>query len=183
MSTDNVIKFDLGRRNRRQALKADQANAIHTFETYRQILESQLVERAHRSLADVLADGLPSQSMGEPGGGSGGHGDPTLGAVMANEQRQHLAGDITKLLERISADSVHLFRLLSTAAALTVPPAEADPPGAGSCRRCSDWVPGSATSRIKSGLCPRCYTAWRRAGMPDQSEFARTGDEDGEHGA
>lgn len=180
MSSDNVIKFDLRRRSQRQALKVDEALVLRTFEAYRQILESQLVGRAHRSLADVLADGLPASSMGEPGGGNGGHGDPTLGAVLGNERRQHLADDISKLVERIDAETTHLFRLLSTAAALTVPPAEADAPGAGSCSRCDEWVPGSATSRIKSGLCPRCYTAWRRAGMPDRTEFNRTSDEGGD---
>jgi hypothetical protein len=179
----NVIKFDMSRRSRRNALRADQAAAVHTFETYRQILESQLVERAHRSLADVLADGLPSQSMGEPGGSNGGHGDPTASAVLSNERRQQLSDDIAKMLERLAADSTHLFRLLSTAASLTVPPAEADAAGAGSCARCDEWVPGSASSRIKSGLCPRCYTAWRRAGMPDRSEFNRTTDEDDVTGA
>ena len=100
MSTDNVVKFDLGRRNRRQALKADQADAIHIFETFRQLLESDLLRRAHEASWQVLSDGLPRQSMGEPGGGNGGHGDPTLGAVMANEQMTRMLDDLAAELER-----------------------------------------------------------------------------------
>ena len=32
-------------------------------------------------------------------------------------------------------------------------------------------VGGSATDRIRSGYCMRCYQAWRRAGNPDRSAF------------
>lgn len=182
MSTDNVIKFDLRRRSQRQALKVDEALVLRTFETYRQILESQLVGRAHRSLADVLADGLPSQSMGEPGGGNGGHGDPTLGAVMANEQMTRMLDDLRAELERAQSAVVHAFRLASSIAAQTVAPVEADPPGAGHCQRCAVWVAGTAKDRIKSGYCERCYKAWQRAGNPDRALFNGS-DDDEDQGA
>lgn len=167
----NVVKFDLGRRNRRQALKADQAAAVVVYETMRQILESDLVGRAHASAWQVLSDGLPRQSMGEPGGGNGGHGDPTLGAVIANEQMSRMVSDVSAELERAQSAVGHLFRLLTSMIGQTVAPAEADPPGAGHCQRCSTWVSGSSTDRIKSGYCERCYKAWQRAGNPDRVQF------------
>jgi len=177
MSPDNVIRFDLGRRSRRQSLKADQAAAANVFATMRQLLESGLVERAHHSAWTVMSDGLPTQSMGEPGGGSGGHGDPTLGAVMANEQMGRMLDDLHAELERAVSATVHAFRIASSWAAQTVAPAVAAPPGAGHCQRCNVWVSGSASDRIKSGYCERCYKAWQRAGNPDRAEFNGASDE------
>ena len=171
MSPDNVIKFDLGRRSRRNAVKADQIAASNVWATAAQLLESGLVERAHTSAWQVLSDGLPRQSMGEPGGGNGGHGDPTLGAVMANEQMTRMLDDLAAELERAQSAIVHAFRLASSIAAQTVAPAEADPAGAGHCQRCATWVPGTAKARIKSGYCERCYKAWQRAGNPDRVLF------------
>jgi len=177
MSPDNVIRFDLGRRSRRQSLKADQAAAANVFATMRQLLESGLVERAHQSAWTVMSDGLPTQSMGEPGGGSGGHGDPTLGAVMANEQMGRMLDDLHAELERAVSATVHAFRIASSMAAQTVAPAEAEAPGAGHCQRCNVWVSGSASDRIKSGYCERCYKAWQRAGNPDRAQFNGASDE------
>ena len=177
MSPNNVIRFDLGRRSRRQSLKADQAAAANVFATMRQLLESGLVERAHQSAWTVMSDGLPTQSMGEPGGGSGGHGDPTLGAVMANEQMARMLDDLHAELERAVSATVHAFRLASSIAAQTVTPAEAEAPGAGHCQRCNVWVSGSSSDRIKSGYCERCYKAWQRAGNPDRAEFNGASDE------
>ena len=175
----NVINFDLGRRSRRQALKADQAAAANMYATVRQLLESGLVERAHQSAWTVMADGLPTQSMGEPGGGSGGHGDPTLGAVMANEQMARMLDDLRAELERAVSATVHAFRLATSIVGQTVPPAEAEAPGAGHCQRCNVWVSGSASDRIKSGYCERCYKAWQRAGNPDRAQFNGASDEGG----
>jgi hypothetical protein len=39
------------------------------------------------------------------------------------------------------------------------------------------WVSGSASDRIKSGYCERCYKAWQRAGNPDRAEFNGASDE------
>lgn len=172
----NVVNLD-GRRSRRQSLKADQAAAANVFATMRQLLESGLVERAHQSAWTVMSDGLPTQSMGEPGGGSGGHGDPTLGAVMANEQMGRMLDDLHVELERAVSATVHAFRLASSMAARTVAPAEAEAPGAGHCQRCNRWVSGSASDRVKSGWCERCYKAWQRAGNPDRAEFNGASDE------
>ena len=172
----NVVNLN-GRRSRRQSLKADQAAASNVFATMRQLLESGLVERAHQSAWTVMSDGLPTQSMGEPGGGSGGHGDPTLGAVMANEQMARMLDDLHAELERAVSATVHAFRIASSMAAQTVAPAEAEAPGAGHCQRCQEWVPGTASSRIKSGYCQRCYKAWQRAGNPDRAEFNGASDE------
>lgn len=183
MTNSNVVRFDLGRRARRDALRADQAAAANVWATVRQMLEAGLLDRAHRALADVLADGLPSQSMGEPGGGGGGHGDPTASAVVANERHQHLGNELRLELERAQSAIVHAFKIASTIAALTVPPAEAEAPGAGHCQRCAEWVPGTASARIRSGYCEACYKRWRRAGMPDQVEFNRTGSDEGDAGA
>ena len=181
MSPDNVIRFDLGRRSRRNAMKADQAAASNVWATAAQLLESGLVERAHTSAWQVLSDGLPRQSMGEPGGGNGGHGDPTLGAVMANEQMTRMLDDLRAELERAQSAVVHAFRLASSIAAQTVAPVEADPPGAGHCQRCAVWVAGTAKDRIKSGYCERCYKAWQRAGNPDRVLF--NGSDQGEDDA
>ena len=183
MSTDNVIKFDLGRRNRRQALKADQAVVTRLWSTTVQLLESGLVERAHHAAWQVLADGLPRASMGEPGGGGGGHGDPTLGAVMANEQTARMLDDLCAELERADSALMHAFRLASSLASVVVAPAEAEPAGAGHCQRCATWVPGTAKARIKSGYCERCYKAWQRAGMPDRVLFNGSEDGDEDRGA
>ena len=171
MTPNNVIRFDLGRRTRRQALKADQATAVKVWSTVAQLLESQLIERAHQASWQVLSDGLPRQSMGEPGGSGGGHGDPTLGAVMANEQTARMVDDLRAELERAESAMMHAFRLASSLASAVVAPAEAEPAGAGHCQRCAVWVSGSAKDRIKSGYCERCYKAWRRAGMPDRVLF------------
>ncbi|MFM7063950.1 MAG: hypothetical protein ACKO04_10740, partial [Actinomycetes bacterium] len=178
-----VIKFDLGRRNRRQALKADQAVVTRLWSTTVQLLESGLVERAHHAAWQVLADGLPRASMGEPGGGGGGHGDPTLGAVMANEQTSRMLSDLCAELERAESALMHAFRLSSSLASSVVAPAEAEPAGAGHCQRCDVWVSGSATDRIKSGYCERCYKAWRRAGNPDRSTFNAEADDPVDPGA
>ena len=183
MSSNNVIRFDLGRRNRRQALKADQATAVKVWSTVAQLLESQLIERAHQASWQVLSDGLPRQSMGEPGSSGGGHGDPTLGAVMANEQTARMVDDLRAELERAESAMMHAFRLASSLASAVVAPAEADPPGAGHCQRCERWVSGAASKsgapdRIKSGYCERCYKAWQRAGNPDRVLFNGSDDED-----
>lgn len=182
MNTDNVIRFDLGRRTRRQALKADQATAVKVWSTVAQLLESQLIERAHQASWQVLSDGLPRQSMGEPGGSGGGHGDPTLGAVMANEQTARMVDDLRAELERAESAIMHAFRLASSLASAVVAPAEADPPGAGHCQRCAVWVAGTAKDRIKSGYCERCYKAWQRAGNPDRALFNGS-DDDEDQGA
>jgi hypothetical protein len=182
LNTDNVIKFDLGRRTRRQALKADQATAVKVWSTVAQLLESQLIERAHQASWQVLSDGLPRQSMGEPGGTGGGHGDPTLGAVMANEQTARMVDDLRAELERAESAIMHAFRLASSLASAVVAPAEADPPGAGHCQRCAVWVAGTANDRIKSGYCERCYKAWQRAGNPDRALFNGS-DDDEDQGA
>lgn len=182
MNTDNVIRFDLGRRTRRQALKADQATAVKVWSTVAQLLESQLIERAHQASWQVLSDGLPRQSMGEPGGSGGGHGDPTLGAVMANEQTARMVDDLRAELERAESAMMHAFRLASSLASAVVAPAEADPPGAGHCQRCAVWVAGTAKDRIKSGYCERCYKAWQRAGNPDRALFNGS-DDDEDQGA
>jgi hypothetical protein len=182
LNTDNVIKFDLGRRTRRQALKADQATAVKVWSTVAQLLESQLIERAHQASWQVLSDGLPRQSMGEPGGSGGGHGDPTLGAVMANEQTARMVDDLRAELERAESAMMHAFRLASSLASAVVAPAEADPPGAGHCQRCAVWVAGTAKDRIKSGYCERCYKAWQRAGNPDRALFNGS-DDDEDQGA
>ena len=177
MSPNNVIRFDLGRRSRRQSLKADQAAAANVFATMRQLLESDLLRRAHESAWQILSDGLPRQSMGKPGGGNGGHGDPTLGAVMANEQMGRTLDDLHAELERAVSATVHAFRLATSIVGQTVAPAEAEAPGAGHCQRCNVWVSGSASDRIKSGYCERCYKAWQRAGNPDRAEFNGANDE------
>jgi hypothetical protein len=173
----NVIKFDLGRRNRRQALKADQAAAVKVWSTADHLLKSELIERAHRASWQVLADGLPRQSMGEPGGSGGGHGDPTLGAVMANEQMGRMVDDLRAELERAESAMMRAFRLATSIVGQTVAPAEADPPGAGHCQRCDVWVAGTSADRIKSGYCERCYKAWQRAGNPDRAAFNGETDE------
>ncbi|MFM7064367.1 MAG: hypothetical protein ACKO04_12870 [Actinomycetes bacterium] len=183
MSTDNVIHFDLGRRNRRQALKADQAAAVNVWHTVEQLLQSELLRRAHEASWQVLADGLPRQSMGEPGGSGGGHGDPTLGAVMANEQTARMLDDLRAELERAQSAAMHAFRLASSLASAVVPPAEADPPGAGHCQRCERWVAGTASDRLRSAWCAACYARWRRAGCPDRSAFNAQADDEGDAGA
>ena len=172
-----IIKFDLARRRRREAQRADQAAAANIFATSRQMLDGDVIGRAHQALADVLADGLPSASMGEPGGG-GGHGDPTASAVLSNERHARLGDELRLELERAQSAIVHAFRIATTLAGLTVAPADADPPGAGCCARCDTWVPGTASARIRSGLCGACYQAWRRAGHPEPSTFNRSADED-----
>ena len=179
MSPNNVIRFDLGRRSRRNAVKADQAAASNIYATVVQLLESDLLRRAHESAWQILSDGLPRQSMGEPGGSNGGHGDPTLGAVMANEQMTRMLDDLAAELERAQSAMVHAFRLATSIVGQTVPPAEAEAPGAGHCQRCNVWVSGSSSDRIKSGYCERCYKAWQRAGNPDRVVF--NGNDEGDN--
>ena len=190
MTPNNVIRFDLGRRTRRQALKADQATAVKVWSTVAQLLESQLIERAHQASWQVLSDGLPRQSMGEPGGSGGGHGDPTLGAVMANEQTARMVDDLRAELERAESAMMHAFRLASSLASAVVAPAEADRGAAGHCTRCNSWVSDSEHDRLKAGLCPKCSTAWYRYrkenpdGIVDRVEWAkRSWGEDGDQGA
>ena len=190
MSPNNVIRFDLGRRSRRNAVKADQAAASNIYATVVQLLESDLLRRAHESAWQILSDGLPRQSMGEPGGGNGGHGDPTLGAVMANEQMTRMLDDLAAELERAQSAIVHAFRLATSIVGQTVPPAEAESGAAGHCTRCQAWVSDTQHDRLKAGLCPRCSTAWYRYrkenpdGIVDRVEWAmRTANEDGDTGA
>ncbi len=171
MTDARIINFDLGRRSRRQALRADQDTAVHVWQTVQQLLESNLVQRAHESAWTVLADGLPRQSMGEPGGGNGGHGDPTLGAVMANESMGRMLDDLHAELERARSSTMRAFRLATSIVGQTVPPAEAEAPGAGVCQSCDRFVLGTAKDRLRSGWCSACYARWRRAGCPDRTEF------------
>lgn len=179
----NVIRFDLGRRNRRQSLKADQAAAVDIWRTLGQMLETGLVQRAHESAWHILSDGLPTQSMGEPGGGSGGHVDPTLGAVIANEQMSRMLDDLTSTLAQLQSLSTHAQRVATSIVGQTVPPAEAEAPGAGVCQACDRFVVGSAKDRLRSGWCSACYAKWRRAGCPDRSAFNATKDDPADPGA
>jgi len=173
MTDRTVVPFDLGRRARRQALAADRAALAAALATLHHILESDLVRRAHEVAALLMSDGLPTSSMGEPGGGNGGHGDPTLSAVLQRQRHGRELSDLATTCHRINADAVHAFRLMSSLVAATVPPAEEHPPGAGHCQRCGRWVVGSTSDRIKSGWCPACYVGWRRAGSPDRAEWNR----------
>jgi hypothetical protein len=184
MTTDhNVVPLDPGRRSRRQALKADEACLAAIVSAARHLAESNLVGRAHAAAAQVMADGLPSQSMGEPGAGSGDHGDPTLAAVVQREGMGRLLNELRSELERGRSAIVHAGRIAAGIASATVAPAESDAPGQGHCQRCARWVSGSASDRVRSGYCPACYQAWRRSGMVDRSEFNRNADDSGEPSA
>jgi hypothetical protein len=51
------------------------------------------------------------------------------------------------------------------------------PVGTGHCLRCETFCrPDDQRphNRIRSGFCPACDTAWRRAGKPDRGEFIRS---------
>jgi hypothetical protein len=178
MTDGTVVPFDLGRRARRSAMAADRAALAAALATLAQIDDADLVRRAHEVAAVVMADGLPTSSMGEPGGGAGGHGDPTLSAVLQRQQHGRELAELRTACARINADAVRVFRLMSSLVALTVTPAEEHPPGAGHCQRCGRWVAGSASDRIKSGWCPACYVGWRRAGGPDRGAWNRGGSDD-----
>ena len=43
--------------------------------------------------------------------------------------------------------------------------------GCGDCGACNRHLAGSGNDRLRSGYCPACYRAWRRAAQPDRSEF------------
>lgn len=53
------------------------------------------------------------------------------------------------------------------------PLSRSDTGGAGACLCCEELVTGSATDRLKRGLCRACYEAWRRAGRPELTELQR----------
>lgn len=177
MTKNNVLKFDVGRRQRRMAQRAQEAAAERVVAQAQHLIDSGLIARAHQALADVAADGLPSQSMGEHGA-TGDHGDPTASAAVGNDHLAAKAKEAHLELERAESAIVHAFRLFTQLAGMTVAPTAADPAGSGNCQRCGRWVSGSQSDRIRSGWCMACYQAWRRADTPDRSEFNATSDDE-----
>ena len=110
--------------------------------------------------------------------GKGGVADST-GNVAAGR----LSRDRDDLYDRMAAALVDVERTVSEAfgvfnqASYVIDPAEAKrklrPAGSGDCVACGCWVTGQDNDRIKSGLCPKDYTAFgrkKREGMT-RSEF------------
>jgi len=176
MTKHNVV--DLGRRREhRYARRTAEDALVRIYQTTRRALEANLLGSAFSSANDVAADGMPSGGSDGPSG-SGDHGDPVLGAVMANELvRRTVLGAVADL-ERAESLVAGALRAFGNVAAQSVPPADADPPGAGHCQRCGRWVSGSDGDRIRSGMCEADYRAWKRAGSPDRVAWCRTSDDD-----
>jgi hypothetical protein len=162
------------------------------------MLEASLVEARRRAAnPDLERDAYPSSSMGS-GGGRGvrsiiatdenGNDD----AVPLQSTTEALAipqadGDVKVPHDVVAHDAevgcdmlrqardsllaaqtrmVHLTKV-------STPLTRSENGGAGTCQGCAEGVSGSANDRLKRGLCPRCYTAWRRAGTPLISELRR----------
>ena len=176
--TDNVFPIVdwMVRRDQRAAQRADLAALANVLATVRVLLEQHLVANAHSTAWTVLADSMPTSSLGEPGG-IGGHSDPTLRAVEANNEITAQLDEIHARLAAMASDATRVFRLATMIVGAGVQPAASDPPGAGTCQRCERWVSGSSSDRIRSGWCEACFKRWTRAGRPDRTEFNRSSDE------
>jgi len=190
MTDARIIRFDLDRRARRDAQRSVEQLLGMIAAAAEAMIRSELPSRAFDSAADLVATGLPTQSMGEPGGGHGGHGDPTLGAVMSNEWVSRTMGAVLPALDRIYGELVAQQRNMGNVVAQTDARPEPDAPGSGTCARCALPVSGAEHDRLKAGLCPKCSTAWYRYraehpdGIVDRTEWVRrTRDEDGGAGA
>lgn len=171
MTRPNVVRLDPDRRTRRNTQRAIEAALNHCIDAATGMLRTELPLRAITAAHDLVATGLPAQSMGEPGGGHGGHGDPTLGAVLNNDWVSTNIRQVQTDLEAAAALIASARNRLGNVAAQTDTRPEADPAGAGHCQRCNAWVTGSTTDRVRSGYCGACYQAWRRAGNPDRAQF------------
>lgn len=162
------------------------------------MLEASLCEARRRATApDLGRDAYPSSSMGA-GGGRGvrsiiatdehGHDD----AVPLQSTTEAVAipqadGDVVVPRDVVQADTEVACDLLRQSrdsllgattrmvhlTKVSTPLSRSENGGAGTCQGCAEGVTGSANDRLKRGLCPRCYTAWRRAGTPLISELRR----------
>jgi len=177
MTDATVIAFDPDRRRRREAQRNLRRAVESAYSTLGHIIAADLVGRAFDVADAVMRDGMPTSSMGEPGSSGGGHGDPTAAAVLQREPLGSLLAECDGEGGRLDSASTYLFRMLGAIVAQGTPPAEADAAGAGHCQRCSRWVAGTSSDRIRSGWCPACYQAWRRAGCPDRTDWNRTDDD------
>lgn len=80
---------------------------------------------------------------------------------------------ITEL--RLAVDAVTRFKAtVDQLANLNRTLTRAENGGAGYCLCCDQPFSGAPDDRGRRGLRPACYTAWRRAGCPDLTEFRRT---------
>lgn len=161
-------------------------------------LEASLLTARRRATApDLERDAYPGSSMA----GGGGRGVRSIvvtdeygntDAVPVNSASEKLAiecadGDVTVPYDVVQADAEVACDLLRQArdsllgaqtrmehlTRVSTPLSRSENGGAGTCQGCAEGVTGSANDRLKRGLCPRCYTAWRRAGTPLISELRR----------
>lgn len=171
MTRPTVVRLDPDRRARRDTQRAIDTNLAHCADIATAMIRTELTTRAFLAARDLVATGLPTTSMGEPGSSGNGHGDPTATAAVSNDWISRTMRQVRTDVEAAAALLASARNQLGNVIAQTDARPEADPAGAGHCQRCQAWVSGSATDRVRSGFCGACYQAWRRAGNPDRSEF------------
>jgi len=84
--------------------------------------------------------------------------------------------DVLAAYEHLVEAVNHLGALqtrLSLIARKANPLSRSEAGGAGACEACGTIVTGAAEDRLKRGLGPCCYSAWRHAGRPHLTEFKR----------
>lgn len=142
-----------------------------------------LVARARTPSPDV--DGYPSSTMND-----GPRGNTELTSVEAAANRSFPDDDgVVRHIERdwiaedaenaagYLLDAINAFGAMGArldhADRISSPLSRSEAGGAGTCQGCGNDVSGAAEDRLKRGLGPCCYQAWRRAGCPDMTEFKR----------
>lgn len=110
-------------------------------------------------LTEATGPGVPSTGAGGRTGASGSPVEREALAAIDQPARHDPAATDIRRIERLLADAHdHVFHLERAVA----PYVRATPaPETRPCEKC-----GSDTDRPRRGLCPRCHTAWLRAGKP-----------------
>jgi hypothetical protein len=131
-------------------------------------------------LADLLAArGWPSHTSGPTSIDD--NGDVQLTSVEAAVDRPgpwvNIDDDLAHSMRTVWSD----IGRLSSIVARIVAHADADSAverttrrsGSGSCLACARHVAGSATDRLRAGMCDACRKAWERDGRPDRAWWCR----------
>ena len=150
------------------------------------VQERRLLALVHRARTpSPSVDGYPSSTIGD-----GPRGNAELTSVEAAANRAFPGDDgVVRPVERdwicedaenatgYLLDALNAFGAMGArldhADRISSPLSRSEAGGAGTCQGCGNDVSGAAEDRLKRGLGPCCYTAWRRAGCPDITEFKR----------
>jgi hypothetical protein len=167
--------FDRLRRHARPTKPGDSDRLVTLHE-----LEHRTIAAIRRARTPAPAiDGYPASLGGDGRGGAELTSVEAAAEVLAfgrGEERDvvsDLAEDAYGYLEQAVQSIGALSGVLDRLDRLSTATPRATLGGAGTCLGCSEDVSGAADDRLRRGLCPACYKAWRRMECPPIDEFKR----------